>query len=48
MLGLWGASLDHMSFTSPVPAGLANGDYQINVKQGGVAVPQTMYLTLPS
>jgi hypothetical protein len=29
-----------------VPSGLANGDYQINVTQNGVAVPQTTYLTV--
>ncbi len=29
-----------------VPAGLANGDYKINVTQNGSAVPQTMYLTV--
>jgi hypothetical protein len=29
-----------------VPAGLADGDYQIGVMQNGTSVPQTMYLTV--
>jgi uncharacterized protein (TIGR03437 family) len=33
-------------FNFTVPSPLANGDYQIIVKQNGVAVPQTMYLTV--
>ena len=33
-------------FYIQVPAGLANGDYQINVAQSGVALPQTMFLTV--
>jgi len=44
--GLAGSFVGLYEFYITVPAGLANGDYQINVKQGGVAVPQTMYLTV--
>ncbi len=33
-------------FYITVPAGLANGDYQIHVSQNGVSVPQTVYLTI--
>jgi len=33
-------------FYITVPPGLANSDFQINVTQNGVAVPQTMYLTV--
>jgi uncharacterized protein (TIGR03437 family) len=33
-------------FYITVPAGLADGDYQINVTQNGVTAPQTMYLTV--
>lgn len=33
-------------FYITVPMGLANGNYEINVTQNGVAVPQTMYLTV--
>lgn len=44
--GLAGGFVGLYEFYITVPAGLANGDYQINVKQGGVAVPQTMYLTV--
>ena len=33
-------------FYITVPSGLANGDYQINVTQNGISVPQTMYLTV--
>jgi uncharacterized protein (TIGR03437 family) len=29
-----------------VPSTLVDGDYQINVMQNGVPVPQTMYLTV--
>jgi uncharacterized protein (TIGR03437 family) len=46
--GLAGSFVGLYEFYITVPAGLANGDYQINVKQGGVAVPQTMYLTVHS
>jgi uncharacterized protein (TIGR03437 family) len=44
--GLAGSFVGLYEFYITVPAGLANGDYQINVKQGGVAVPQTMHLTV--
>ena len=44
--GLAGSFVGLYEFYIAVPAGLANGDYQINVKQGGVTVPQTMYLTV--
>ncbi len=44
--GLAGNFLGLYEFYITVPAGLANGDYQINVTQGGVAAPQTMYLTV--
>lgn len=33
-------------FYITVPPTLANGDYQINVKQNGTAIPQTMYVTV--
>jgi uncharacterized protein (TIGR03437 family) len=33
-------------FYITVPSGLQNGDYQINVTQGGTALPQTLFLTI--
>jgi virginiamycin B lyase len=33
-------------FYITVPAGLTNGDYQINVTQNGTALPQTMFLSV--
>ena len=44
--GLAGNFVGLYEFYITVPLGLANGDYQINVTQNGVAVPQTMYLTV--
>jgi len=44
--GLYVGFVGLYEFYITVPSGLANGDYQINVKQNGVAVPQTMYLTV--
>jgi uncharacterized protein (TIGR03437 family) len=44
--GLAGNFVGLYEFYITVPSTLANGDYQINVKQSGVAVPQTMYLTV--
>jgi uncharacterized protein (TIGR03437 family) len=44
--GLTPGSVGLYQFNFTVPSGLANGDYQINVMQNGVAVPQTMYLTV--
>jgi len=44
--GLYAGFVGLYEFYITVPSGLANGDYQINVKQNGVAVPQTMYLTV--
>jgi uncharacterized protein (TIGR03437 family) len=44
--GLAGSFVGLYEFYITVPPGLANGDYQINVKQGGAALPQTMYLTV--
>jgi uncharacterized protein (TIGR03437 family) len=44
--GLTPGSVGLYQFNFTVPPGLANGDYQINVTQNGVAVPQTMYLTV--
>jgi uncharacterized protein (TIGR03437 family) len=44
--GLTPSSVGLYQFNFTVPSGLANGDYQINVTQNGVAVPQTMYLTV--
>ncbi len=44
--GLAGNFVGLYEFYINVPSGLANGDYQINVTQGGIAVPQTMYLTV--
>jgi uncharacterized protein (TIGR03437 family) len=44
--GLAGSFVGLYEFYITVPPGLANGDYHINVTQNGVAVPQTMYLTV--
>lgn len=44
--GLAGNFVGLYEFYITVPPGLANGDYQINVKLNGTAVPQTMYLTV--
>jgi uncharacterized protein (TIGR03437 family) len=44
--GLAGNFVGLYEFYFVVPSGLADGDYQINVTQNGVAVPQTMYLTV--
>jgi uncharacterized protein (TIGR03437 family) len=44
--GLAGNFVGLYEFYITVPPGLANGDYQINVKQNGIALPQTMYLTV--
>jgi uncharacterized protein (TIGR03437 family) len=44
--GLTPSAVGLYQFNFTVPSSLANGDYQINVKQSGVAVPQTMYLTV--
>ncbi len=44
--GLAGNFVGLYEFYITVPSGLANGDYQINVKQNGTALPQTMYLTV--
>jgi uncharacterized protein (TIGR03437 family) len=46
--GLAGNFVGLYEFYITVPQGLANGDYQINVQQNGVAVPQTAYLTVHS
>ncbi len=44
--GLAGSFVGLYEFYIPVPTGLANGDYPINVSQNGTAVPQNMYLTI--
>jgi len=44
--GLAGGFVGLYEFYLNVPTGLANGDYQINVTQGGTTVPQTMSLTV--
>jgi uncharacterized protein (TIGR03437 family) len=44
--GLASGFIGLYEFYITVPAGLANGDYQINVTQNGAAVPQTMFLTV--
>jgi len=44
--GLAGSFVGLYEFYITVPAGLANGDYQIHVAQNGTALPQTMYLTV--
>lgn len=44
--GLAGNLVGVYEFYIRVPAGLASGDYQINVTQGGAQVPQTLFLTV--
>jgi uncharacterized protein (TIGR03437 family) len=44
--GLAGGFVGLYEFYITVPPGLANGDYQINVTQNVISVPQTMYLTV--
>jgi uncharacterized protein (TIGR03437 family) len=44
--GLAGSFVGLYEFYITVPLGLTNGDYQIKVTQNGVALPQTMYLTV--
>src|SRR5579871_635840 len=44
--GLAGNFVGLYEFYITVPPGLANGDYQINITQGGASVPQTVYLTV--
>lgn len=44
--GLAGNFVGLYEFYLNVPLGLASGDYQINVKQNGTALPQTFYLTV--
>ena len=44
--GLAGNFVGLYEFYITVPSGLANGDYQINVTQNGIALPQTIYLTV--
>ena len=46
--GMAGGFVGLYEYYFTVPAGLANGDYQINVAQNGTAVPQTLYLTVHS
>jgi len=44
--GLTPGAVGLYQFNFTVPSPLANGDYQINVKQNGTLVPQTMFLTV--
>lgn len=44
--GLAGNFVGLYEFFFTVPAGLANGDYQMNVTLNGTNVPQTMFLTV--
>lgn len=44
--GLAGNFVGLYEFYITVPQGLANGDYQINITQGGASVPQTVSLTV--
>lgn len=44
--GLAGGFVGLYEFYVTVPAGLANGDYQLNVMQNNARVPQTIYLTV--
>jgi uncharacterized protein (TIGR03437 family) len=44
--GLAGNFVGLYEFYITVPPGLANGDYQINMTQGGAVVPQTVHLTV--
>jgi uncharacterized protein (TIGR03437 family) len=43
--GLAASFVGLYEFYITVPAGLADGDYQINLTQNGTSVPQTMFLT---
>jgi uncharacterized protein (TIGR03437 family) len=44
--GLAGGFVGLYEFYITVPSGLASGDYEIGVTQNGVALPQTLYLTV--
>jgi len=44
--GLAGGFVGLDEFYITVPSGLAGGDYQINVAQNGIRIPQTVYLTV--
>jgi len=44
--GLAGNFVGLYEFYITVPPGLANSDYQINVTQNGITVPQTVFLTV--
>jgi uncharacterized protein (TIGR03437 family) len=44
--GLAGNFIGLYEFYITVPPGLVSGDYQINVTQNGIALPQTLYLTV--
>ena len=44
--GLAGNFVGLYEFYITVPPGLANGDYQVNVTQNGITVPQTVFLTV--
>jgi uncharacterized protein (TIGR03437 family) len=44
--GLAGGFVGLYEFFITVPAGLADGDYQIQVEQNGIRLPQTVYLTV--
>jgi uncharacterized protein (TIGR03437 family) len=44
--GLAGSFVGLYEFYINVPLGLANGDYQINVTQNGIALPQTLFLSV--
>jgi uncharacterized protein (TIGR03437 family) len=44
--GLAGNFVGLYEFYITIPSGLPGGDYQVIATQNGVALPQTMYLTL--
>jgi uncharacterized protein (TIGR03437 family) len=44
--GLAGSFVGLYEFYINVPLGLANGDYQISGTQNGIALPQTMFITV--
>ena len=44
--GLYPGFVGLYEFYVTVPGGLANGDYQINVTQNGVKLPQSLFLTV--
>ena len=44
--GLAGNFVGLYEFFITVPAGLASGDYEVNVTQNGTKLPQTFYLTV--